>query len=100
MSYGAPILENFHRAATFVDKILKGANPTDLPFEQPTRYVLAMNMTTARASASLSRSRFCRGRPRGSVMGRQRDPNDSFQQPALRAAAEACVGQTWWCRPQ
>ena len=49
VSYGAPILENFRRAASFVDKVLKGANPSDLPFEQPTRYVLAINMKTARA---------------------------------------------------
>ncbi|HET9314302.1 MAG TPA: ABC transporter substrate binding protein, partial [Vicinamibacteria bacterium] len=49
MSYGAPIIENFRRAATYVDKILKGARPADLPFEQPTRYGLALNVKTARA---------------------------------------------------
>lgn len=49
VSYGAPILENVRRAATFVDKTLTGANSTDLPFGQPTGYVLAMNMRTARA---------------------------------------------------
>ena len=49
LSYGAPLLDNFRRAATYVDKILKGANPGELPFEQPTRYVLAINMKTAKA---------------------------------------------------
>jgi putative ABC transport system substrate-binding protein len=49
ISYGAPIINNFRRAATYVDKILKGANPAEMPFEQPTKYELAINLKTAKA---------------------------------------------------
>jgi ABC-type uncharacterized transport system substrate-binding protein len=49
MSYGATLIDNFRRAAAFVDKILKGAKPAELPFEQPTRYVLVINLKTAKA---------------------------------------------------
>lgn len=49
MSYGPNVVDNFRRAATYVDKILKGAKPSELPFEQPTRYYLVINRKTATA---------------------------------------------------
>jgi putative tryptophan/tyrosine transport system substrate-binding protein len=49
MSYGPNFPDLFRRAADFVDKILRGAKPTDLPVEQPTRFDLIINLTTAKA---------------------------------------------------
>jgi putative ABC transport system substrate-binding protein len=49
MSYGLDTNDNFRRAGVFVDKILKGAKPGDIPFEQPTRYYLVINRKTANA---------------------------------------------------
>jgi len=49
MSYGADTNNNARRAGVFVDKILKGAKPGDIPFEQPTRYYLVVNRKTANA---------------------------------------------------
>src|SRR5829696_8808240 len=46
MSYGADLRYNFHRAAYYVDRILKGANPADLPIEQPMRFEFVVNMKT------------------------------------------------------
>ncbi|THD60036.1 MAG: hypothetical protein E7813_23995 [Bradyrhizobium sp.] len=49
MSYGPDLQESFDRAASMVDRLFKGARPSDLPFEQPTRYLFVINLKTAKS---------------------------------------------------
>jgi putative ABC transport system substrate-binding protein len=49
MSYGPNFTNQFRRAAEYVDKILRGAKPGDIPVEQPTKFEFVLNLTTAKA---------------------------------------------------
>ncbi len=78
MAYAPDLTVQFRRAADYVDKILRGAKPADLPIEQPTRYVLVVNLGQERDEHDPDR-RHCDGRSRPLRVGRQ--PGPAWRQP-------------------
>ena len=59
MSYGTDQVDLFRHAANYVDRILRGDNPADLPVQEPTRFETAVNVKTAKALASQSHTACC-----------------------------------------
>jgi putative ABC transport system substrate-binding protein len=49
LSYGLDLVDNFRRTATYVDRILRGAKPAELPVQLPTKFEMAVNLKTAKA---------------------------------------------------
>ena len=69
MAYGPSVLDNFRQAASYVDKILRGASPY-LPVQQPTRFDLVVNMKTAKTlGLTIPQSILCTGRSDRRVNG-------------------------------
>jgi putative ABC transport system substrate-binding protein len=59
LSYGVDLVDIWRRAATYVDRILRGAKPGDLPVQFPAKYEMAVNLKTAKALGLTVRNRFC-----------------------------------------
>ena len=95
ISYGPNISDGYRRAAEYVDKVLQGAKPADLPVQAPTKYELVINLKTAKA-LGLEVRHATRSRRRGDRMGGASSSRCSAVRPSgvaargTRAAAERC----------
>ena len=65
MAYGPNVADTLYRAASFVDRIIKGGNPAEMPIEQPTKFELVINLKTAKALGTRNSSRAAGARRRG-----------------------------------
>ncbi len=90
MSYGPNLPDLFRRAADFVDKILRGAKPADIPVEQPTKFDLVINLTTAKALGLDRAADAARPRRRGDRIEREN---------CSRSRRRNAAGVPMWQRP-
>jgi ABC-type uncharacterized transport system substrate-binding protein len=75
LTYGPPVTELFQRASTYVDKILKGAKPSDLPMQQPTHFELTISVKRARElGITVPPTVIARGEPSASASARSCAP--------------------------
>jgi hypothetical protein len=89
MSYEPNTLATYRRTASFVDKILKGAKPADLPVEQPTKFELVINMKTAKAAALMNNGRSLADRILDKLVA-----NDPPPDPPLRISSGCGQGNS------